>query len=304
MLILNTMCKLLFATFIGYYLNKKDIINTDVNRHLSSFIIQVASPCLIISSVSSIEGGDKRETLSILIIGIVIYCLLPVMSWILSRIIPLPNNKRRTFQCMLMFSNCGFMALPILQSIYGNESVFYNTLLHMPYNLLFFTLGAYLLAKDGEDKYNFRPQQLLSVGVICSILAIIIYFGDIPIPSFMSESFSFIGNVVTPLSMISIGSSVADYPIKEILEDKLLYVISFVRLVIIPVIAYIGMSIFVDNQMIIQMVVITLGMPVGSMVAMGASEYNGNIKTASFGVALSTILSMITIPIMLILLGI
>lgn len=302
MLILNTMCKLLFATFIGYYLNKKDIINSDVNRHLSSFIIQIASPCLIISSLSSIESSGKGEAINILIIGVVIYCVLPLLSWLLS--IPFPKDKKRTLQCMLMFSNCGFMALPILQSIYGNEAIFYNTLLHMPYNLLFFTFGAYLLAKDGEDKFNFRPQQLLSMGVISSLLAIIIYFGNITLPSFMSESFSFIGNVVTPLSMISIGSSVADYPIKEILVDKLLYIISFLRLAVIPLVAYFVISLFIDNQMIIQMVTITLGMPVGSMVAMGACEYNGNIKVASFGVALSTILSMISIPIMLVLLGV
>ena len=303
MLIGNTMAKLMFAIVIGYYLNKKDIMNTEVNSKVSSIIIQIACPCLIIGSVSSMVGGSKGDALYLLMIGVLIYIAVPILSWVITGVLPIKKNKK-TIQCMLMFSNCGFMALPIVQSIFGNDAIFYNTLLHMPYNLLFFTFGAYLLAKDGEGDYKFEAKRLLSVGVISSLAAIVIYFGNIQLPSFVTESCSFIGTIVTPLSMISIGSSIADYPIKEIISDKKLYIISFLRLIIIPVLTYVILSLFVENQMIVQMATITLGMPVGSMVAMGANEYHGDVRMAAFGVALSTILSIATIPVMLMLLGV
>ncbi|MCI7723950.1 MAG: AEC family transporter, partial [Erysipelotrichaceae bacterium] len=136
-----------------------------------------------------------------------------------------------------------------------------------------------------------------------SLIAIILFFTHIQLPECISGSLSFIGSVVTPLSMISIGVSIACYPIKEVITNKTLYFMSALRLVLIPVITYFMMHLFVNDPMIVQMVTITLGMPVGSMVAMGASEYHGDVKTASFGVALSTLLSLMTIPILLLLLA-
>ena len=103
--------------------------------------------------------------------------------------------------------------------------------------------------------------------------------------------------------MLSIGVSIACYPIKEVITNKTLYIMSALRLILIPVITYFLMHLFVNDPMIVQMTTITLGMPVGSMVAMGASEYHGDVKTASFGVALSTLLSLMTIPVLLLLLA-
>ncbi len=304
MFVFNIMCKLFFATGLGYYLNKKGILTEEVNKHLSSFIIHVATPCLIVSSVASVSNKNQDFVILLVLVGLGIYFLLPIISYLLTSIIPCFKDKKNTYCCMFMFSNCGFMALPILQSIFGNDAIFYNTILHLPYNLLFFTLGSYLISKDGETAYQFKPQQMLSTGVIASFLAIILFFFHIQLPECISGSLSFVGSIVTPLSMISIGVSIACYPLKEIITNKTLYFMSVIRLMIIPFIAYFLTSLLVKNTMIVQMVTIALAMPAASMVAMGANEYHGDVKIASFGVALSTLLSMITIPIMLILLGI
>ena len=304
MLVLNIMCKLFFAIILGYYLNKTDIFTEEINQKLSSFIIRFATPCLIVSSVTSISNQESNIAIQFLFIGIAIYIILPIFSYFLASLTPGFKSKKYTFSCMFMFSNCGFMALPIVQSIFGNEAIFYNTLLHMPYNLLFFTLGSYMLAKDGDGKYQFKPQSLLSPGIVASLAAIILFFFNIKLPDFISGSLNFIGSCVTPLSMISIGVSIACYPLKEIMMNKKLYLMSFIRLIIIPLTSYLIVSMFITNQTIIQIVTIGLAMPVGSLVAMGANEYHGDVKTASFGVALSTILSLITIPIILLLFSI
>lgn len=303
MFVFNIMCKLFFAIGLGYYLNKKGILTEDVNQHLSSFIIKIATPCLIISSVTSVSSIDQSFVIQLVIIGVAIYCMLPVIAYLLTTVFPCFQNKKNTYTCMFMFSNCGFMALPIVQSIFGNDAIFYNTILHLPYNILFFTLGSYLLSKDGETTFAFKPQQLLSAGVVSSLIAIILFFTHIQLPECISGSLSFVGSVVTPLSMLSIGVSIACYPIKEVITNKTLYIMSVLRLILIPIITYFLMHLFVNDPMIVQMTTITLGMPVGSMVAMGASEYHGDVKTASFGVALSTLLSLITIPVLLLLLA-
>lgn len=302
-MILNTMCKLFFAIIIGFVLNKKDILNTKVNKSISSVIIQIANPCLIVGSVVSMKSGNNHLAIELLTVGLVIYIAMPIISFILVKVLPLKVDYQKTYICMLMFSNCGFMALPILQSMFGNQAVFYNTLLHMPYNLLFFTLGAYLLAKDGEGDFKFEIKQLITPGVISSILAIVLYFTAYSLPTPISESLNFVGSLVTPLSMISIGASIGDYPILAVLKDKSLYFITVLRLVAAPLFVFFLASLLTHDMMIIKIATISIGMPVGSMVAMGANEYNGNVQVASSGVALSTLLSLITIPIMLFILG-
>ena len=123
MFVFNIMCKLFFAIGLGYYLNKKGILTEDVNQHLSSFIIKIATPCLIISSVTSVSSIDQSFVIQLVIIGVAIYCMLPVVAYLLTIVFPCFQSKKHTYACMFMFSNCGFMALPIVQSIFGNDAI-------------------------------------------------------------------------------------------------------------------------------------------------------------------------------------
>ena len=88
MFVFNIMCKLFFAIGLGYYLNKKGILTEDVNQHLSSFIIKIATPCLIISSVTSVSSIDQSFVIQLVIIGVAIYCMLPVVAYLLTIVFP------------------------------------------------------------------------------------------------------------------------------------------------------------------------------------------------------------------------
>ncbi len=146
-------------------------------------------------------------------------------------------------------------------------------------------------------------RQILNNGVIASVLAVVIYFAGIPLPAVVTETAGFLGNVSMPLSMLVIGSSIAGYSFREILSRRKVFLITPVRLVLLPVLAYFAIQLFTDNEMFVKIVTITLGMPVASLVAMGSAPYKEQGEEASIGVVFTTLCSLVTIPVMILLLG-
>lgn len=310
MTIVTTMCKLLFAMAIGFILYKMNILTSDANKKMSALIVNVTCPCLIIYSVSDVSHDDPQLVLKLFAAGVIIYLLLPLFSWVVVRLMRVPEELRGTYMCMFMFSNNQFMGFPVVQALYGESAIFYATIFNMPFNIILFSLGLNLLHKDasvttGEyKKEKFNPKNLINMGIISAVAAMIIYFANLKLPDLFYECLSFVGNITTPLSMIIIGSSLAAASLKEIKSEKGVWPMLPVRLAVIPFLTWCFMHLFTTDPTIIGVATVTLGMPIASMVAMSAVQYERQSKCASIGVAVSTICSMVTIPIMSILLGV
>ncbi len=311
MAIAVTMCKLFVTLALGYFLTKKGMLDEHTSQKLSALIVNVIMPLLIISSVAGVEG-DRGEVLAFFFTGMLFYCALPLVGWVIARFIRVPVNLRGTYMCMVMFANCAFMGFPVISALLGESSIFYSNIFHMGFNLSFFSLGLLLLRRDarvdGEEgvRAGTRRQavrQILNNGVIASVLAVIIYFAGIPLPDVVTETAGFIGDTSMPLSMLVIGSSIAGYSFREIFSRRKVYLITLARLVILPVLAYFAIQLFTDNDMFIKIVTITLGMPIASLVAMGSAPYKEQGKEASIAVVFSTLCSLVTIPVMSVLLG-
>ena len=137
MTIVTTMCKLLFAMLIGFYLFKKDILTKEVNAKLSSLIVQITCPCIILNSLSTVSHEDTGMILKLFLAGVVMYVIFPILSWIITKIMRVPAHLRGTYMCMLIFSNNSFMGYPVVQALYGDSAIFYITIFNMPFSILF-----------------------------------------------------------------------------------------------------------------------------------------------------------------------
>jgi malate permease and related proteins len=299
--IMDTMFKLFALLLLGYYLNKKNHLNTDTNTRLSDLVVKFTAPALIISSVCGEQPVSKGDVLKVVGIGIFIYILLPVLAFVLTKLLRVEKNKQGAYQMLFIFSNVTFMSYPIVQALYGDTAIFYNTLLHMPFNILIFTYGEFLLSK-GNGKLKINLKDIFTPGVISAIIAILIYFIEIKVPSFISTTASFLGGVTTPLSMLILGSVLGGYPLKELFTEKKFYVVSIIKLIIVPVIVFLICRVIFTDPVIIGVATLSMGMPAASMCVMLSVKYEGQIKTTSVGVFLTTILSLITIPAVYILL--
>ena len=297
MTIVVTMTKLLFTMAVGFYLNKKNILDQETSKKMSAMVVNFTAPLLIISSASQVAGDNQSVILLMLFSGLFLYFLFPVISLAAAKLVH-ASDCRGVYQCMVMLANTAFMGYPVVQALYGESAIFYTTIFNFGYNILFYTYGSFLMDKDAGQASKFEPRRLLSAGFLAGMVALIIPFSGITLPDMILQPCSFIGNITTPMSMLIVGSNMANYPLRDIFSEKRIYVMAFIRLLVMPVLTAAYMSLLTDDPLLICMTAMTIGMPVGSMVAMASSKYEKQGRIGSISVVMTTICSMATIPIL------
>lgn len=297
MVVFQTMLKLFLLLILGFVLFKCHIFDEYTNKKISALIVNVASPMLIISSIAGIEGSNKSIVFLMIGAGILMYIGFIILGKIINRIFPFPKKDWPVYECMVVFANTGFMGYPVLLDVFGQEAVFYASLIHMAFNFFVYTYAIMCLTKGDDSEFKLNFKQLLTPGIILIFVGIFIYLFDIQLPSVLMDTINSVGSLTAPLSMMMIGSSLAVYPIKDSFTDWRSYVFAFVRLMIVPFVTMIMCRLLHIDAYYANITIITNAMPVGSMVLMLATQYNANVKIVTRNIVVSTLLSVITIPI-------
>ena len=297
MVVFQTMLKLFLLLVLGFVLFKCHIFDEYTNKKISALIVNVASPMLIISSIAGVEGNDKSIVFLMIGAGILMYIGFIILGKIINRIFPFPKKDWPVYECMVVFANTGFMGYPVLLDVFGQEAVFYASLIHMAFNFFVYTYAIMCLTKGDDNEFKLNFKQLLTPGIVLIFIGILIYLFDMQLPSVLMDTINSIGSLTAPLSMMMIGSSLAVYPIKDSFTDWRSYVFAFVRLIIVPFMTMIVCRLLHINPYYANITIITNAMPVGSMVLMLATQYNANVKIVTRNIVVSTLLSVITIPI-------
>ena len=297
MVVFQTMLKLFLLLVLGFVLFKCHIFDEYTNKKISALIVNVASPMLIISSIAGVEGNDKSIVFLMIGAGILMYIGFIILGKIINRIFPFPKKDWPVYECMVVFANTGFMGYPVLLDVFGQEAVFYASLIHMAFNFFVYTYAIMCLTKSDDSKFKLNFKQLLTPGIVLIFIGILIYLFDMQLPSVLMDTINSVGSLTAPLSMMMIGSSLAVYPIKDSFTDWRSYVFAFVRLMIVPFVTMIMCRLLHIDAYYANITIITNAMPVGSMVLMLATQYNANVKIVTKNIVVSTLLSVITIPI-------
>lgn len=297
MVVFQTMLKLFLLLVLGFVLFKCHIFDEYTNKKISALIVNVASPMLIISSIAGVEGSNKSIVFLMIGAGILMYIGFIILGKIINRLFPFPKKDWPVYECMVVFANTGFMGYPVLLDVFGQEAVFYASLIHMAFNFFVYTYAIMCLTKGDDSEFKLNFKQLLTPGIILIFVGIFIYLFDIQLPSVLMDTINSVGSLTSPLSMMMIGSSLAVYPIKNSFTDWRSYVFAFVRLMIVPFVTMIMCRLLHIDAYYANITIITNAMPVGSMVLMLATQYNANVKIVTRNIVVSTLLSVITIPI-------
>ncbi|RHS08401.1 AEC family transporter [Coprobacillus sp. AF13-15] len=297
MVVFQTMLKLFLLLVLGFVLFKCHIFDEYTNKKISALIVNVASPMLIISSIAGVEGSNKSIVFLMIGAGILMYIGFIILGKIINRIFPFPKKDWPVYECMVVFANTGFMGYPVLLDVFGQEAVFYASLIHMAFNFFVYTYAIMCLTKGDDSEFKLNFKQLLTPGIILIFVGIFIYLFDIQLPSVLMDTINSVGSLTAPLSMMMIGSSLAVYPIKDSFTDWRSYVFAFVRLMIIPFVTMLICRLIHIDPYYANITIITNAMPVGSMVLMLATQYNANVKIVTRNIVVSTLLSVSTIPI-------
>ena len=297
MVLVQQMIVLFILMGVGFFCGKKGFINDAFAKNMSWIVVNIATSGMILAAGMNDESTIKGESLAFgFMVSFLVYVFLIAVSFVILPIVRVPAKDKNVYRVMAIFSNIGFMGLPIIQAVYGSEAVLYGAIFQFPYNFLMYTYGVAAMRGENPLKSPEGMKRVLNVGVVSSALAIIIYISGIHMPSFLTISARHLSNLAAPLSMMVIGQSMIHMNPKELVGDIRLLFFSLIKLIAVPIVGVMLLRLFIKDSMIINVCYIMLATPIGSMTAMLSQQYGGDYRLASKGVALSTVISVVTIP--------
>lgn len=303
-LIFQQMLVLIAMMAVGYFVYRKGWISEITEQQLSKMVVNIFNPALVISGVLGRTDAESQAGIFENMHGVLFYYIIVVaLGYAGSWMIRPKRDEKTQYQLMFVFSNVGFMGIPVISALYGKNCVIYITFYILAYNLLLYTYGISVARKSGGSrtgtvqKVREVIRSLMNPGVAACIVAIVIFSLQIPMPDPAVTFFDYVGNTTIPLSMIIIGISVAKMSLKPIFSHGKMYLFCALKQLAVPVLAAVLFRPLFRDEMLFGIFVLMLSMPVGSIVTMISREYGSGETVCSQGIILSTLLSVITIPI-------
>ncbi|CAH2211868.1 AEC family transporter [Tepidibacter aestuarii] len=291
---------MLFALIlIGYTANKKELITQNLNKELSNIVLYITLPALIIKSMQYDFSKEMlKSSIGIIIISISMYLMSILISFFVIKNLDVKGKIKDIIQYLIIFPNVGFMGYPVISSIYGDSGVFYTALFNMPFNILVWSLGVMIMSRHSDKDNSVNIKQIVfNPGMFAIITGYTLFLLSIKIPTPIYNILNVLANTTTPMSMILVGSILAQSSIKEAIRNKYLLIVSCLRLLIIPFIVYLTLkNVFHLNGLLLGIPSIVSGMPSAANCAIFATKYDNDHILASQGIFITTLLSVITIP--------
>lgn len=290
---------LFLIMIIGFYARKRNIINVQVNKGLTELLLNITLPFTIITSFNYDFSIDMLQESGVLL---VYSSFIFLISYLIGRVLyaKYPREIKGVLMFSAMFSNCGFMGFPIIKSVYGPEGVFYGAIFNMLFNILLWTVGISLFT--GEKDFKTVKRALVNPGTVAVYIGLFIFVFSIKLPAPIYNTLEMVGDMTSPLSMIVIGSILGGMNIKDVFSNKEAYYSTFVRLILIPIVVFGLLKLFRAGGLSFGVLVLISAMPVAANTAIMSEKYAANSALASKCIFISTALSAITIPIIMLLL--
>ena len=280
---------------LGYALCKLGYMGDKFDQKLSSIVIDVTCPALILSSVMGAELPDRSLILPLLGIGFLTYILLLVFGFWVPRFVAKRPDEQGTIGFALLFANVGFIGYPIVSAIFGPKAVFYAALLNIPNTFFIFTAGV-MLVKGEHNMKSLSAKVLFSPAMIAAFVAALMVAFGVRTPDIIARPVTMVGNITIPAALMVIGSSMARLPLKEIIGSPKVYVASLLRLVVVPLSVYFLFRFCGVSDVINNINTVIIAMPVASYGTMFGLKYGRKPSLMTEMTFVTTLGSILTIP--------
>lgn len=280
---------------LGYALCKLGYMGDKFDQKLSSIVIDVTCPALILSSVMGAELPDRSLILPLLGIGFLTYILLLVFGFWVPRFVAKSRDEQGMIGFALMFANVGFIGYPIVSAIFGPKAVFYAALLNIPNTFFIFTAGV-MLVKGEHNMKSLSAKVLFSPAMIAAFVAALMVAFGVRTPDIIARPVTMVGNITIPAALMVIGSSMARLPLKEIIGSPKVYVASLLRLVVVPLSVYFLFRFCGVSDVINNINTVIIAMPVASYGTMFCLKYGRNPSLITEMTFVTTLGAILTIP--------
>lgn len=290
----------LFAIVIaGYAAGRLGYMGGEFDKKLSSLVINITCPALILSSSMTGELPDRGLILPLLGISLLTYVILSGVGLLLPHYLTRKKEDEGVIGFSLMFGNVGFMGYPVVASIFGHQAVFYAAVLNVVNTFAVFTIGTILIVGDLGDGKRFQKKVLYSTPMLSAYLAMfIVALGIDHIPGVVSQPLTMIGNITVPAALLIIGSSMSQLSLRTMLGNWTVYTTTLFRLLLIPVGFYYLCRALGFDSYVVNINTVVIAMPVATYGTILCLKYNRDTTLITEVTLITTLLSMLTIPLL------
>ncbi len=279
---------------LGALFGKTKLLGNTGSQNIANLVLYLATPCTIILSFQREFDSGMLLNLGISLLASLLSMLaLIVVSHVVYRD-NIEEGKRGVLRFAAVFSNCGYMCLPLQQALIGNDGVFYGAAYVAVFNLLVWTYG--LVCVSGDRTQISGKKLVLNPGILSLLIGVVLFLTSTKLHTVIATPMQHLANLNTPLPMILVGYYLSQDNLLEALKRKENYVGAALRLVVYPVIAIAGMYLCGIRGDMLVALAIASSAPVAAITTIFAARFNQSVQTSVQLVSISTLLSIVTMP--------
>lgn len=279
---------------VGFGCRKAGIFNDVARDKLTDFVVFVTLPCMIFESFNMAFSLESlKQGALALLIAVGMSCVALLLGKVLYN--RFPYEEKSILQYGTLVSNSGFAGLPVVSGAYGDEGLFLGSLFIIPPRILMWSAGISLFTR--ADAKQAVKKVLLNPGIIAVEVGLVRMLFQIPLPHFVDTAVDNLGGCTSPMAMALVGAILVDVPLKTVFDLKSFYLVA-VRQFLLPGICLAALRLLHVDPLTIGVSVVITGMPIGSTTAILAQKYVADAKFASKCVFISTLTSLVTVPIL------
>lgn len=304
-----TLLSIFIMVIPGIILRKKGVVGDSSPTVVAGLITGLTFPCMIITSMQ-LEYSLRivNNCKYILLVFALLVGISMLIAKLAAKFLKISKQHEGILAFMFVFGNSGFLGVPLLNALFGQEAVFYGALCDGTYNIFMFSIGMNMIKSgtesDAKLSFGYAMKGMINPCFVSVLIGLLLFFTGIKIPNFLFMPMEMVGSATTPLAMTLIGLRLADVSLKELFIDKKVYVPVFLKLLVAPCVALGLVSLFPSMEMLLKLaIVVESSMPAAMASVIFAEQYKGDVIFATKGVTLSTILCVITIPLFVLIVG-
>lgn len=282
---------------LGFILGKKGLINKETNKGFVSLLLSVFMPA---SLFSAFPASADEGLLNLFFLGLLAGFIVMLSLIALSRLIFSKNLWQKSLateaQFAFIFNNATFLGYPIISTTFGDEGIIPYCGFIIAFNLALFSYGIWLFKR--ADSKHFLKKTLLNPNIIAVVLGMLVFLFHVEIPPVLTSSIKYVAGATTPLSILCIGYMLSEAKLKKVLHSWRLLVISLIQLILAPVLTFLLLKLINMPGEVVVVCTLIQALPTATSLGLFAEKYGGRVEESSELVVISTLCSVLTLPIM------
>ena len=309
---LESLVSLAVCIAVGFICRKCRVLDDKLISGLTTLLVKVTLPCTVfISLMRPFSQTLLWESGATFLLSAAVFLFGGLAGYVVFKLYKRKKTDAyaNVMIFALIFANVGYMGFPVTQAVFGGEGMIYASMVNASFNLLVWSLGIQMFRKhsaaaEDEQKFSMGKLILSNIALLATGTGFVFFVTGLRLPQAVSGGISMIAGMTTPVSMLLVGAILAKSALRELFRDWRVFPVIAARLLILPLLAYAVLRLFIHNPVMLGVIVILTAMPAASLTAIFAEQYKSETALATKLVALSTLLSVVTVPFVAVILGI